>query len=215
VEVQPKLRSKRRLTVLATALVMASAAIGVFGATRGPASPSAAKGAPLSAHIIACGSAPVSSILGRVARVDGTTSRTGMRIVGTRLTTSSVGSLYLVGDTTADLPAGITSGAISVPSKHSAFRSCNYTLSDNARDSALKASAQNAFSTSDLVTANRLAGPGIIWMVADDPTSSADLLVMVDVETPLTATSPGTIKTLVAAVDIGSGKVLGVAVAPW
>ena len=56
-------------------------------------------------------------------------------------------------------------------------------------------------------------GQGVIWMVADDPTSASDELVIVDIETPMTSSSPGTIRSLAAAVNPSSATVLGVAAA--
>jgi hypothetical protein len=104
---------------------------------------------------------------------------------------------------------------VAVPSVHPAYRSCDYALQDNPQDLAFKAAAERAFASAGLATLAQMDGQGIIWMAADDPTSASDELVAIDIETPLTASSPGTIRTLVAAVDPSSATVLGVAATDW
>jgi hypothetical protein len=86
-------------------------------------------------------------------------------------------------------------------------------LQGNERDQRFKAAAGRAFVAAGLATEARLNAQGIIWMVADDPTSTGDELVAVDIETPMTSASPGTIRTLVAALDPSSAAVRGVATA--
>jgi hypothetical protein len=112
-------------------------------------------------------------------------------------------------------PASTQLGTVAVPSVHPAYRSCDYALQDNPQDLAFKAAAERAFASAGLATLAQMDGQGIIWMVADDPTSASDELVAIDIETPLTASSPGTIRTLVAAVDPSSATVLGVAATDW
>jgi hypothetical protein len=123
--------------------------------------------------------------------------------------------LYVLNQDSAALGPGIASGQVIVPSRNAAFRSCNYNLADNARDSELKGAVTSSLIARGLVSRSRLVGPGILWMVADDPTSQSDVLVMVDVETPRTSSSAGTITVLVAAVDSASGRVIGSTATDW
>ena len=207
--------SRHPIGALCTAIVIACTSVVAALIARDTPPDTAATNNSLTAHAIPCGYAPISSVVGRVARLSPQANASQLKFGAAPLATSATGTLYLVDRSTPSLPSGLISGPVSIPSKRSAFRSCNYGLSDNNRDTAFKTSAESAFYARGLVAPNRFTEPGIIWMVADDPTSSTDLLVLVDVETPLTATSPGTITTLVADVDLASGKVLGANAANW
>lgn len=172
----------------------------------------------LSAHPLPCGSAMVSSVLGMAARSGPATASNAAAALahqGRLLTSSASGDLYLIAANASGLPSDVAPQPITVPSHIASFRSCNYNLSDNARDVVLREAAASRFSAMGLTTPAQLASPGVLWMIADDPTSSADILVLADIETPRTSTSPGTITTLVAAADVASSKILGASVSGW
>ncbi len=123
----------------------------------------------------------------------------------------------------ASPPSSVQLGTVTVPSAQRAYQSCDNALQDNQKDLAFKAAARQAFASAGLATDTQLDGQGVIWMVADDPTSASDELVIADIETPKTSSSPGTIRSLVAAVATPSSPapgpsattVLGVAAADW
>lgn len=170
-----------------------------------------------------CGAGEPGAV-GAVVRTTGTVVRSsslaaqGIGFPVTVLAQAGGTTLYVAPRGAALSPSHPTTtklGIVTVPSVHPAYRSCNYALQDNERDLSFKAAAAQAFVAAGLTTDAQLNGQGILWMVADDPTSASDELLAVDIETPLTASSPGTIRTLVAAVDPSSSTVLGVSAAAW
>ncbi len=86
-------------------------------------------------------------------------------------------------------------------------------LRDNERDRGFKAAAERDFAAARLAVGAQLNGQGVIWMVAGDPTFTSGERVVVDTGTPMTSSSPGTIRTLAAAAGPSSATVLGVAAA--
>lgn len=204
----------RRASAAGLGVLLAGAAtLGVLTLTGRPNNNAVPATERLSAHLLPCGVAQVVSVDGWVARIPDRV-QTPIAHGITPLATSPTSTLYIV-DRGVTAPSGVVPSAVTVPSRVPAYRSCNYSLSDNARDSAFKASAAARFYAEGLVAPERLSEPGVIWMVADDPTSATDILVLADVETPRTAASIGTIKTIVAVVDLTSGKLLGAAAANW
>jgi hypothetical protein len=171
-------------------------------------------------HPLSCGSGSPGPI-GTVVRTPGTITRSSLATQGIDFPVAVLaragGTTLYVAPLGATLsrshPASTHLGTVTVPSVHPSYRSCNYMLQGNERDQRFKAAAGRAFVAAGLATEARLNAQGIIWMVADDPTSTGDELVAVDIETPMTSTSPGTIRTLVAAVDPSSAAVRGVATA--
>jgi hypothetical protein len=173
-------------------------------------------------HPLPCGSGSPGAI-GTVVRTTGTTTGSspaaqGITFPVTILAHAEGTTLYVAPRGAALSPSHSPStqlGIVTVPSVHPAYRSCNYALQDNERDQSFKAAAEQAFVAARLATHAQLNGQGVIWMVADDPTSASDELVAVDIETPMTSSSPGTIRTLVAAVDPSDATVLGEAATDW
>jgi hypothetical protein len=181
-------------------------------------------------HPLPCGSGAPGPV-GTVVRASGTAPLADQGIGFPVATLAQAdGSTLYVAPFGAALPASgpssVQLGTVTVPSALSAYQSCGYTLQGNQKDLAFKAAAYQAFASAGLATGTQLDGQGVIWMVADDPTSASDELVIADIETPRTSSSPGTIRTLVAAVATPAGPsstapapsavtVLGVAAADW
>jgi hypothetical protein len=170
-------------------------------------------------HPLPCGSGDP-GVIGTVVRAPAGSSLTAQGIGFPVAVLAQAGetTLYIAPRGAALSPSHPSStqlGTVTVPSVHPAYRTCNYALQDSQQDQGFKAAAEQAFTAAGLATSAQLSGQGVLWMVADDPTSASDELVAVDIETPMTSSSPGTIRTLVASVNPSNASVTGVTAADW
>jgi len=202
-----------------TALAIAGTSLG-WGRSASPARVVPQRhGALFAVHPLPCGSGDPGAV-GAVLRAPARSSLAAQGIgFPVAVLAQAAGTTLYVAPRGAALPPSHPSstqlGNVTVPSIHPAYRTCNYALQDNKQDQGFKAAAEQAFTAAGLATGAQLSGQGVLWMVADDPTSTSDELVAVDIETPMTSSSPGTIRTLVAAVDPSNASVLGVTAADW
>jgi len=169
-------------------------------------------------HPLPCGSGAPGAVgtVVRTAAARSSLASQGINFPVAALAHTGGTTLYVVprgAALSASSPSSAQLGTVTVPSAHLAYRTCNYALQDNKLDLSFKAAARKSFVAARLATAAQLNGQGVLWMVADDPTSTSDELIAVDIETPMTSSSPGTIRTLVAAVVPSNATVLGVAAA--
>jgi len=200
-------------------IVVACACIGGLTALTYHVGSTAGAGSELRAQPLSCATQRASSI-GAVARLRSptTTEATRAGFVVKDMGTSD--GLVALRPDDLDHAGAATSvfastGAVLSLSNDPTLRSCHYLVADQVADIELRTVALDAFVSQHLVDAQAPNGHARIWRVTDDPTSTRDVLVVLQEETPLTSASPGTITTFVAIVDRATGHISGASVVPW